>query len=228
MRSSKCKSSKPDRGETFLRRGVHAIRHLYSLMEYSYSKIMTFHLYKAWTALPQYQRPLSIFRTSKPACLETSPSSELWGYATLFVCPHCWIKCFLTHYIHRIAKHNIVFWCPTFEKVWVVVSIWSQEEELLRLCLGGEDGDGVPYPLYGDSICCRHLAGQCHLRCCHGCQTRAYLIQMEQIAGSLLSTLLQADHDLTNTQTFSGKISVQRTMIVSQDNYGELIKFFLT
>lgn len=129
-------------------------------------------------------------------------------------------QCNVSTLINFLPILTAVSWSPTFKKVWVVASIWAKEEELLRLGLGGQNGDSIAYALYGDSIWCRYLAWQGHLCCGHSHQTRTDLIQMKKIAGSLLSTLLQAHHDLTNTQSTWIKLAkrcycVQSIMTVS-------------
>lgn len=129
---------------------------------------------------------------SADSCATTPPPPRTFSY-------HLNMKQYLR--IYFITLLTDVNWSPTFKKVRIVASIWAQEEDLLWLGLGGQDGDGVTYTLYCDSIWCRHLAWQSHLCCGHRHQARTDLIQVKKIAGSLLSTLLQAHHDLTNTHT---------------------------
>lgn len=88
---------------------------------------------------------------------------------------------------------------PTFKEIWVVLSIRAHKEELFWLGFGGENGNGIAYALYGDGIWCRHLTRQGHFRLGHWHKTRTDLIQVKQVASSLLGTLLQAHHDLINT-----------------------------
>lgn len=79
---------------------------------------------------------------------------------------------------------------PTFEKIRVVSSIWANKEQLLWLGFGGQDGDGGAHAVDGDSVWGRHLPWESHLRGGHGRQARTDLVQVQQVAGSLLSSLL--------------------------------------
>lgn len=93
----------------------------------------------------------------------------------------------------------------TFEEVRVVFPVRAEEVKFFGLGLGGQDGDGVADVVDGDGVGGRHLSWKSHLRVGHGAQARTDLLQVQEVTRSLLSSLLQTQHDLVQDEEQKGR-----------------------